>query len=276
MSDLTPQQQQVDNLNKVEMGLVSRLKGLEVDRGITFPKGYDSQKAVTNAMLTIKQDPKLSSCTPESIGQSVLNMVTMGLDIGSKQAYLIPYGGKAQLSVSYFGTQTVLRRITGVLDVYANVILEGDDFEVDYDEERNLRIQKHDTSWKNQGKPIEGAYCIIKLDNNVFGKEEYVELMTMEQIKNAWGQGATKGNSPAHKTFPDQMAKKSVINRAAKNFTNTLTDIEDNTIVKAFNETIQGEYEVKKHNADQPLIQQDLAQEVEVIDSKEEDLSFDM
>jgi recombination protein RecT len=41
-------------------------------------------------------------------------------------------------------------------------------------------------------------------------------LMTIDQIHKAWAQGQTKGNSPAHKNFPDEMAKKSVINRACK------------------------------------------------------------
>lgn len=38
----------------------------------------------------------------------------------------------------------------------------------------------------------------------------------MSQIKAAWRQGPTKGESPAHKNFPDQMAIKTVINRALK------------------------------------------------------------
>jgi len=40
--------------------------------------------------------------------------------------------------------------------------------------------------------------------------------MTMKDIRTAWNQGATKGNSPAHKNFPDQMAIRTVMNRAIK------------------------------------------------------------
>ena len=43
-----------------------------------------------------------------------------------------------------------------------------------------------------------------------------VEIMNIVQIRDAWNQGATKGASPAHKNFPDQMAIKTVINRACK------------------------------------------------------------
>ncbi|RZM21724.1 MAG: hypothetical protein EOO88_31790, partial [Pedobacter sp.] len=42
------------------------------------------------------------------------------------------------------------------------------------------------------------------------------EIMTLPQIHKAWAQGGSKGASPAHKNFPDQMAEKTVINRALK------------------------------------------------------------
>ena len=40
--------------------------------------------------------------------------------------------------------------------------------------------------------------------------------MSIAQIRDSWNQGAMKGNSPAHKNFPDQMAMKTVIKRACK------------------------------------------------------------
>ena len=46
----------------------------------------------------------------------------------------------------------------------------------------------------------------------------------MQQIKDSWNQGAMKGNSPAHKLFPDQMAEKTVINRACKLIIRTSDD----------------------------------------------------
>lgn len=51
-----------------------------------------------------------------------------------------------------------------------------------------------------------------------------MEIMSIEQIKDSWNQGAMKGNSPAHKNFPDQMAMKTVINRACKPLIRTSND----------------------------------------------------
>jgi recombination protein RecT len=48
--------------------------------------------------------------------------------------------------------------------------------------------------------------------------------MTIEEIKTSWNQGATKGNSPAHKNFEGEMAKRTVTNRAIKMFVNSSDD----------------------------------------------------
>ena len=48
--------------------------------------------------------------------------------------------------------------------------------------------------------------------------------MTLAQIKAAWQQGATKGQSPAHKNFPAEMCKKTVIGRACKMVINSSDD----------------------------------------------------
>ena len=47
----------------------------------------------------------------------------------------------------------------------------------------------------------------------------------MAQIRNSWAMGATKGNSKAHTQFTDQMAIRTVINRACKFYINTSDDM---------------------------------------------------
>lgn len=48
--------------------------------------------------------------------------------------------------------------------------------------------------------------------------------MSMAQVRKSWEQGPTKGQSPAHKNFPDQMAMKTVINRSLKIDVNSSDD----------------------------------------------------
>jgi recombination protein RecT len=67
---------------------------------------------------------------------------------------------------------------------------------------------------------VKGAYAIVELADGL----RAVEIMSMAQIQAAWNQGSTKGTSPAHKNFPDQMAMKTVINRALKLLINSSDD----------------------------------------------------
>lgn len=48
----------------------------------------------------------------------------------------------------------------------------------------------------------------------------------MDQIKQAWQMGAAKGASKAHKNFPDQMAIKTVMNRALKLEVSSTSDVD--------------------------------------------------
>jgi len=51
------------------------------------------------------------------------------------------------------------------------------------------------------------------------------EFMTYAQIQRSWQQNrSNNGNSPAHQKFPEEMCKKTVINRALKLLINTSTD----------------------------------------------------
>ncbi len=114
----------------------------------------------------------------------------------------------------YAGSIALAKRYGGVKDVTANVIYKGDDFQYEIDGSTGRKkIVKHIQKFEDiEGNNILGAYATLIMEDGTTD----VEVMTMKQINAAWQQGATKGNSPAHKGFPDQMAKKTVINRACK------------------------------------------------------------
>lgn len=220
-------------INNVQNALIKEVNGA-INGGLSLPEGYDAEKALVTAFNMIKQDPKLMGCTPESIGQSLRNMVYMGLDITAKQAYPIPYGNKLTIDPSYFGIVAMVKRIHGVIDVVAREIYEDDDFEYDYDAYGIPVITTHKSKLQNRNGAIVGAYATIILDPEVFGRDKHVEIMTIEEIHKAWGQGATKGKSPAHTNFPQEMAKKSVLARGCKMFIRTLTDSKYMDMVGAF------------------------------------------
>lgn len=168
--------------------------------------------------------PALTVCTKESIANSLFDMVLQGLSVSKKQGYFIVYGNQLQFQRSYFGTIALAKGIRdGVTtEPVANVIYEGDEFVYTIDPNTGrIIIIKHDQKIENiDDSKIKAAYAIVHRKDG----STQVTIMTIAQIRAAWNQGATKGNSPAHKNFPAEMCKKTVIGRACKTIINSSDD----------------------------------------------------
>ena len=206
-----------------------KLDELQKEGAITMPKGYNAGNALKQAWLMLSEikdkNGKLAteSCSQESIANAFLSMCTQGLNPAKKQCYLIPYGTKLELTRSYLGTMAMTKRIPSIIDIRAQVVYAGDTFKARINPATgSTELVEHTPDWSNQDpEKIIGAYCVILTDESM---PSYFEYMNMEQIKKAWAQGAAKGNSGAHRNFPDQMAKKTVISRACKYYANTCDD----------------------------------------------------
>lgn len=219
--------------------VLTRVKNLEGKGELKVPANYSPENALKSAYLmlaeTVDKDrkPVLQSCSETSIANTLLDMVIQGLSPAKKQCYFVAYGNKLQLMRSYMGTVAVTKRLKDVKDVKAYCIYEGDEFEQEYDlTTATLKITKFNPQFENIDlNKIKGAFAVV------IGEEGplHVEVMNINQIKNSWNQGYAKGKSGAHTNFTDEMAKKTVINRACKMFANTSDD--SDLLVEAFNNT---------------------------------------
>lgn len=195
----------------------------------------------------------LQQCTQDSVYNALLEMVTQGLSPAKKQCYFIKYGSDVQLRMSYFGTIKVTKDLQEVKDVTANVVYEGDTLDVAVENGRK-KLVKHETDWRNADNPIIAAYCIITRTDG----EEFFEVMTKKQIDKSWSKAKTKN---VQIDFPDQMAMRTVINRAAKMFINTSND--SDLFAGAINNTIADEYD----NGRQVKEAEPVREEAETLDS---------
>lgn len=194
-----------------------------------MPENYSFKNAIQQSRYLLQEPDKsgksiIDKCDPRSILNSVMEMAQKGLNPSKKQCYFIPYGGKCTLSISYQGNVAMAKRSgQDIGDVYGYAIYKDDAFELGYNLQKGTtEITKYVpdvTKWTKNN--IIGAVAVI---TDSKGKVKYTEYMTMEQIRDAWSMGSTKGNSPAHKNFPDQQAIKTVKSRAVKSFVNTADD----------------------------------------------------
>ena len=195
--------------------------------GLSFPTDYNLANSLMGAYLVLKETtdkngkPLLETCSQISIANSLMDMATLGLSVQKKQGYFIAYGDKCQFQRSYFGNITIARRF-GLKDIHAEVIYKNDVFK--YHIEDGVKIlDSHEQSIENiDNDAIIGAYAVVVMQDGT----KYLEVMNMKQIKQSWQQGyGYKEGSGTHSKFADQMAKKTVINRALKQIINTHGDV---------------------------------------------------
>lgn len=247
--------------------VLKRVQQFLANKDIRLPANYSPENALKSAWLILLETkdrndkPVLEVCTMESIANSLLNMVLQGLNPVKKQCDFIAYGNKLTMQREYHGTIALARRYGAVKEPVGNVIFEGDEFEYSIDEKGYKHITKHVQKIGNiDMNKIIGAYATLLFEDTE--RPPYVEIMTMAQIRQAWMQGVTKGSSPAHKNFPDEMAKKTVISRACKLFISSsddsaLFDDDDNTddYARASRERINSDANQEKIAIDIPTIE---------------------
>ena len=221
--------------------VLERINQMKSTQNLSLPKNYNASNALNAAFLELQkvQDrnhhPALDVCSRDSIVKSLLDMTLQGLSPAKDQCYFIVYGKELQMQRSYFGTVAAVKRLDGVKKVRAEVVHEGDEFEIGSNEDMELVVKKFVPKFENISKPIIGAFALIKTDEGI----SYT-VMNMDEIKQSWSQTRQKNNK-VQQNFSQEMAKRTVLNRAAKMFINTSDD--SDLLTGAINATTSNEFD---------------------------------
>lgn len=237
---------------KYSTGVAKQLEDLQNNQGLKMPKDYNASAALQGALFALTNISGRNALDPSnfnslSVRNSLMDMLTQGLSVGKKQGYFIPYAKDISFMRSYFGTQTVLKRLPDIKDIYAIVVHAKDELELGYDEQGNTKVIKHNppkiTSKSAEevtaflDAPIVGAYATIVYEDG----HTVQDFMTIKRIKQSWGMSR---NHSVQEKFPDEMAKRTVIQHAAKNLVNSSTD--DEALWSAYNRNTDEEFDDNK------------------------------
>jgi recombination protein RecT len=261
--------------NDISSQVLSKIDAFQNSGELKLPKDYNVENALKSAYI-ILSDPKnniLAKCDKSSVAEALLKMVVYGVSPIKKQCHFIPYGEKLECSISYAGNIAIAKRYGKLKSIKANAVFEADTFEFEVDQKTGLRkVTKHIQTLESVGSnKIKGAYAVYEMTDGTID----VEVMSITQIQAAWNQGGAKGNSPAHKNFADQMAIKTVINRACKLLISSSDDsvlydpLDEENAIDVTNENVK--HEVKTKANKQPIDFQDAEViEEEVVSPKNE------
>jgi len=215
-----------------------QIETLQKKGNLALPPNYSAQNALMSAWLVLQETvdrnklPVLQSCTRVSIVNSLLDMCIQGLNPSKDQCYFIAFGKKLTCMRSYFGSMAIVKNLAGAKDVYGEIIYVGDEFTYEI-KNGNKKVISHTQRFANiDPEKIAGAYCTI-----VFEDREFTEVMDIGQIKKAWKKSKMDPGreGSTHKEFPEEMARRTVIQRACKRYINSSSD--DATLLEALNRT---------------------------------------
>ena len=216
---------------------------------IKVPEGYNVGSEIALAMMKIAQTndrngkPALTVCSKDSVYTALRQMAMSGLSMAQNQCYPIVYDNQLQIQRSYFGTLALIHRMLPEYNVSASVVYDGDSYDYGFDDITNCyRMKVTEAKLGNRRNSIIAVFGTISRKDT---KEVvFSEVMTWEEVLVSWSHAKT---DKVQKEFPDQMAKRTLLNRMCKLFVNTYPI--DPNIAKAYNDLVGNEYEDAEEKA---------------------------
>ena len=189
--------------------VVARVNSL-CEAGFTMPKDYNYVNAIKMSMLKLQElkdkngNFALDVCTPTSIQTALFKMVTLGLNAGLNQCFLLVRNDQLCLQESYFGKVLMVKRIYPNWNPVPVVIREGDVFEYAIDPATGKKhIVKHEQKLENMDKDFVGGYLYLPTGD--------LYIMTKKQILTAWSKSSSREQA-THKAFSEKMVGKTLVN----------------------------------------------------------------
>lgn len=180
------------------------------------PKHLTPDRLIKLALLAQGRNDLLKKCSPESVVLAVIKSAEAGLEIGTIKGHghMVPFKNRetgkfeATFIPGYQGLVALARQTGEISDIQVKAVHAKDTWEYEEGLERKL---KHVPSEDIDPGELKYVYCIARFKDGGF----QVEVMSKAQVDRVRAASPGK-NSPAWNQHYDEMAKKTVIRRAAK------------------------------------------------------------
>jgi len=203
-----------------EQQLWTLLKGREKVIAQALPKHMTAERMAMVAFSEIRKNPKIASCSRESLLAAVLTASQLGLEPGILgHCYFVPYwnpktrSNDVQLQIGYKGMLELARRSGEIEDIYGYVVYEADEFALELGLRRDLKHRPAMGSVEDRGKPI-GAYVVALIRGASKPSFEFMPWREIERRRDRYSKNCRDGNgnlTGPWKDAPEEMAIKTVV-----------------------------------------------------------------
>ena len=175
-----------------------------------LPPDVSPEKFREVVLTAIRQKPDLVfKCDRQSLFNACLNAAQDGLMPDGREGAIVPRKGKAVWQPMIQGIYKRVKTSGSVASISANVVYDGEAFDVLLGDDDRI-VHRRDMSRVANGNEV-AVYAIAVLKDGT--KER--EVMTWEQIMAVRQSSATPNDGP-WVSWPDEMARKTVVRRLAK------------------------------------------------------------
>lgn len=200
--------------DKKELTLYDSLHESLVAEKNALPVDLNIDRFTNNAIALLNGNKDLIDFARQNgtsqIKAALMKGAYLGLDFMNKEAHLVKFGNSLNFMVDYRGAKKLVKKysIRPVKDIIANVVKEGDLFEVKtIDNQISINYQPKPF---NDGNVV-GAFAYVLFED---GGVQY-DTMSLKDLENT-RKHSKAPNSPAWRDFTTEMYKKTVLHRLCK------------------------------------------------------------
>ncbi|MHB1696553.1 MAG: recombinase RecT [bacterium] len=186
-----------------------------------LPKSITPERVARIALTTLRKNPSLLECDPNSFLGAVMQSSQLGFELDDNLglAYLVPFKNKktgkkeAQLIIGYRGLIELARRSGKLKSISARIVYENEPFSIEYGLLENLTHTPLSPS--KRGTNIKGVYAVAAMNDGakVF---EFLWADELDEIKKSATAKAWDVKSSPWTTHEEEMMKKTVIRKMMK------------------------------------------------------------
>jgi len=215
-------------VNDKPIGLKAMIQQSAKELERALPSHLNADRIVRIALTSIRLNPELSNCTPESFLGSLFVLAQIGIEPIAGRAYLLPFNNKRKIGnewktikevqaiIGYKGLIELFYRNDAALSIDTQAVYANDDFNYEYGTDSFL---KHKPTMKERGEVI-GYYAVAKMRG---GASVFKYMSKDECMKHGKTHSKTYNKkSNEFSTFspwvkePDAMCKKTVLIQLSK------------------------------------------------------------
>lgn len=183
----------MNNLSTVDAGRMHdiefQFRAMKPKFGELLPATVTPDRFVRSLLMSVEKTPKLMNCDFPTLVSAAMSAAVLGLecDGATGQAFILPYGRRAQLIIGYKGYNTMAARSGWTIT--SSVVREGDEF--DYQTGSHPYINHKPTLGGEPNRRLIGVWATARHNS----QPPIVLVMSIDEVEQVKQKSAAKNRS---------------------------------------------------------------------------------